>query len=171
MVPGLTEQKKDVGRVRILCKNKKKGGKWDKYDKRPLRNVVFLGIQRIVPPSERKTERTYSGRFTSTQVAEDTKKEILEIASRVMGKTYTLLDLRTVDKRRLFVVDHKDKHYSGFNMGAGENAVFSLLIELFSAGKNSLLVVDEIELGLHEEAQTRLIQELKKKYVANCTVK
>ena len=144
------------------AKNKKKGGKWDKYDKRPLRNVVFLGIQRIVPPSERKTERTYSGRFTSTQVAKDTKKEILEIASRVMGKTYTSLDLRTVDKRRLFVVDRKDKHYSGFNMGAGENAVFSLLIELFSAGRNSLLVVDEIELGLHEEAQTRLIEELKK---------
>ena len=47
-------------------------------------------------------------------------------------------------------------------MGAGENAVFSLLIELFSAGKNTLLVIDEIELGLHESAQKRLIQELKK---------
>ena len=130
-----------------------------------------MGIQRIVPPSERKTERTYSGRFTSTQVAKDTKKEILEIASRVMGKTYTSLDLRTVDKRRLFVVDRKDKHYSGFNMGAGENAVFSLLIELFSAGKNSLLVVDEIELGLHEEAQTRLIEELKKVcYKLHCQI-
>lgn len=143
-------------------KYKKKGGKWDKYDKRPNRNVVFLGIQRIVPPSERKTERTYSGRFTSTSMPVATKKEILEIASRVMGKTYTSLDLRTVDKRRLFVVDRKEKHYSGFNMGAGENAVFSLLIELFSSGKNTLLVVDEIELGLHEEAQTRLIEELKK---------
>lgn len=47
-------------------------------------------------------------------------------------------------------------------MGAGENAIFSLLIEIFSAGKNSLIVVDEIELGLHEEAQKRLIYELKK---------
>ncbi len=143
-------------------KKKKRGGKWDKYEKRPWRNVVFLGIQRIVPPSERKTERTYSGKFTSVKLEERTKIEILEIASRVLGRTYTSLDLRTVNRRRLFVVDRKAKHYSGFNMGAGENALFSLLIELFSAGKNSLIVVDEIELGLHEEAQKRLIYELKK---------
>ena len=70
--------------------------------------------------------------------------------------------MRTVDKRRLFVVDRKKKQYSGFNMGAGENAIFSLLIELFSAGRNTLLVIDEIELGLHESAQKHLINELKK---------
>ena len=143
-------------------KYKKKGGKWDKYEKRPNRNVVFLGIQRIVPPGEKKTERTYSGKFTSVKLEDRTKTEILEIASRILGKRYTSLDLRTVSKRRLFVVDRNKKHYSGFNMGAGENAVFSLLIEIFSAGKNSLIVVDEIELGLHEEAQKRLIYELKK---------
>lgn len=142
--------------------SKKRGGKWTKYDKRVRRNVVFLGIQRIVPPGERKTERSYSGRFKSSKLDLSTQKKILDIASKILGKKYTTLDMRTVDKRRLFVVDRKEKHYSGFNMGAGENAIFSLLIELFSAGKNTLLVIDEIELGLHESAQKRLINELKK---------
>lgn len=154
--------KKNFDGIGYQRKRKKKGGKWDKYERRPIRNVVFLGIQRIVPPSERKTERTYSGKFISVSLEEQTKTEILEIASRILGRKYTSLDLRTVNKRKLFVVDRKSKHYSGFNMGAGENAMFSLLIELFSAGKNSLVVVDEIELGLHEEAQKRLIYELKK---------
>lgn len=36
-----------------------------------------------------------------------------------------------------------------------------MLIELFLAGRNTLLVIDEIELGLHEGAQKRLISELK----------
>ncbi|WP_373242256.1 ATP-dependent nuclease [Lacrimispora indolis] len=143
-------------------RTKKRGGKWTKYDTRVHRNVVFLGIQRIVPPGERKTERSYYGKFKSSTINQNTKNRILDIASKVLGKKYTTLDLRTVDRRRLFVVDRKEKHYSGFNMGAGENAVFSLLIELFSAGKNTLLVIDEIELGLHESAQKRLIQELKK---------
>ena len=40
-------------------------------------------------------------------------------------------------------------------MGAGENAIFTILIELFSAGEGALLVIDEIELGLHEEAHVR----------------
>lgn len=141
---------------------KNKGGKWNKYEKRVSRNVVFLGIQRIVPPSERKTEKNYSGRFQSVNFPQETKEKILKIASTILGKTYTSLDIRTVDKRRLFVVDRKNKHYSGFNMGAGENAIFSLLIELFAAGKNALIVVDEIELGLHEEAQRKFILELKK---------
>ena len=141
---------------------KKQGGKWNTYDKRVKRNVIFLGVQRIVPPGERKTERSYSNKFKSIKLNEQTKNRILEIAGTILGKKYTTLDLRTVDKRRLFVVDRKESHYSGFNMGAGENAVFSLLIELFSAGKGCMLVIDEIELGLHESAQRRLISELKK---------
>lgn len=141
---------------------KKKGGKWNKYQTRASRNVIFSGIQRIVPPGERKTEKTYSSRFQSIKFDEVNKQKIIEIASKILAKKYDSLDLRKVDRRRLFVVDRNKSHYSGFNMGAGENAIFTLLIELFSAGKNTLLVVDEIELGLHEEAQRRLIEELKK---------
>ncbi len=33
---------------------KKRGGKWNKYDHRVRRNVIFLGIQRIVPPENAK---------------------------------------------------------------------------------------------------------------------
>ena len=142
-------------------RKKKNGGRWNDYDIRYHRNVIFSGIQRIVPPSERKTDRSYHRRFVSSKLNIETKKKILNIASRIFGKQYSTLDLRTVNKRRLFVVDRASRHYSGFNMGAGENAIFSMLVEMFSAGKGSLLVVDEIELGLHEEAQRRLIFELK----------
>ncbi len=153
--------KDKIPKLRTQIRKKKQGGKWNHYNLRYNRNVAFFGIQRIVPPSERKTERSYSYRFKSTMLDEKTKKRILEIASRILGKRYLSLDLRTVNKRRLFVVDRHKKHYSGFNMGAGENAIFSVLIELFTAGFGSLLVIDEIELGLHEEAQKRFIDELK----------
>lgn len=143
-------------------RRKRRGGKWNDYSRRLDRNVVFLGIQRIVPPSERKTECSYSRKFRSTAIDQKTRERILEVAGRVMGKHYTSLDLRTVDRRRLFVVDRQTQHYSGFNMGAGENAIFTILIELFSAGEGALLVIDEIELGLHEEAQRIFVEELKK---------
>ena len=145
----------------IQQRRKRRGGKWNDYNRRLPRNVIFFGIQRIVPPSERKIERSYSSRFKSSSLNDSMKRRILEIAGRIMGKQYSSLDLRTVDQRRLFVVDHQTRHYSGFNMGAGENAIFSILIELFLAGKGTLIVIDEIELGLHAEAQKRLITELK----------
>ena len=46
-------------------------------------------------------------------------------------------------------------------MGAGESAIFEILTALFEAGKGSLLVIDELELGLHEQAQIRFVLELK----------
>lgn len=50
---------------------------------------------------------------------------------------------------------------SGFNMGAGENALFGIFSTIYSTTKSLLLVIDEIELGLHEQAQAQLVNELK----------
>jgi len=47
-------------------------------------------------------------------------------------------------------------------MGAGESAVFEILTALFRAGIGALIIIDEIELGLHERAQLRLVEELKR---------
>ncbi|MFR1481101.1 MAG: AAA family ATPase [Hydrogeniiclostridium mannosilyticum] len=46
-------------------------------------------------------------------------------------------------------------------MGAGENAVLGLLLEIIAAGRGALIVVDEIELGLHAKAQSMLVRVLK----------
>jgi len=46
-------------------------------------------------------------------------------------------------------------------MGTGENVAILMLLELLLAGKGALMVVDEIELGLHVGAQKKLINELK----------
>lgn len=46
-------------------------------------------------------------------------------------------------------------------MGAGENALFEIFSILYSAEPGALIIVDEIELGLHAEAQVKLIERLK----------
>ena len=60
-----------------------------------------------------------------------------------------------------YLVERNDIFYSGFNMGAGENAVISILLDLLIAGPGTLLVIDEIELGLHAKAQREFIRILK----------
>lgn len=40
-------------------REKKKSGKWTNYSSRIPRNVVFLGIQRVVPHSEKSVYRSY----------------------------------------------------------------------------------------------------------------
>ena len=51
--------------------------------------------------------------------------------------------------------------YSGFNMGAGEDGLLELLSACLDCPEGTLVLVDEIELGLHETAQERLMLELK----------
>ncbi|MDE0703200.1 MAG: AAA family ATPase [Rhodospirillaceae bacterium] len=143
-------------------RRKKRGGKWNNYDTRVRRNVVYFGIQRAVPHNERSTHKSYRSQFTIDSVDEKFRAEICDISGRVLGKKYETFEMRKHSKYSLPIVKSKGVRYSGFNMGAGESAVFEILSALFEAGRGSLLVIDEIELGLHEAAQERFVDELKK---------
>ena len=46
-------------------------------------------------------------------------------------------------------------------MGAGEDGLFELVSTCLDCPPGSLLLIDELELGLHEDAQARLVDELK----------
>lgn len=143
------------------CREKKKGGRWTNYDQRPSRNVIYSGINRVVPHYERSAHCSYRRQFRPAGFELAAEQRICEIASRIIGKQYTSFCLHQHSKYRLPVVECGADEYSGFNMGAGECAVFEILTAAFEAGRGALLVVDEIELGLHEKAQRRFIDELK----------
>ena len=140
---------------------KRVAGKWNNYDKRVSRNVIYFGVQRVVPHYERSTHKSYRVRFRNESLDEEHRQRICMIAGRIIGKTYDTFEKHTHSKYSLPVATSGDVRYSGFNMGAGESAVFEILVALFEAGKGSLLIIDELELGLHERAQIRFVHELK----------
>ena len=80
---------------------------------------------------------------------------------KIFGKDYSTITVKKHRKYRLYECARGSLSYTGFNMGAGENAVLQLLHEIISAGSGALIVVDEIELGLHIKAQHMLIQVVK----------
>lgn len=142
-------------------RKKREGGKWNDYAKRVNRNVIYFGIQRVVPHFERSTHKSYRGYFRPGRLDETVRRRITEVAGRIVGRNYTDFDLHEHFKYSLPITTYNGVRYSGFNMGAGESAIFDILTALFAAGRGALIVIDEIELGLHEKAQSRLIQELK----------
>ncbi len=148
-------------------RRKKPSGKWNDYNTRKIRNVVYLGINRIVPPSESSAHRSYRKLFETEEIDAAILSQIKTLASRIFGRNYNELRIFVHNAYRLFLVKRNELLYSGFNMGAGENAVISILLELLSAGMGSLMVIDEIELGLHAKAQHEFIRVLKEICLSN----
>ncbi|MBN1366541.1 MAG: ATP-binding protein [Dehalococcoidales bacterium] len=141
-------------------RSKKRGGKWSKYARRVKRNVIFFGVQRVVPPSEKSVSRSYRSLF-SDQGLSGWEDAVKDTVGRILGTTYDSFKMKTYGKYRLPVVANEGTQYSGFNMGAGENALFEIFSMIYATPRGTLLVIDEIELGLHTQAQKRLINELK----------
>ncbi len=150
------------GIIKSDTRRKKPSGKWNDYNSRPKRVVTFLGINRIVPPSESSTHCNYCRYFKKKNIDESQLGEIQGVMTRILGRDYSGIELKEFKTYKLFKAIRGELKYTGFNMGAGENAIFSLFLEILRAGKGALIIVDEIELGLHAQAQIRLIKELKK---------
>lgn len=141
-------------------RRKSRGGKWNDYADRVKKNVVFLGIERIVPHSERSQSRSYSRVFCDAE-PKGWESKVKDAVGYVLGRSYSKFKYLEYSKYSLPIVQVGTTTYSGFNMGAGENALFEIFSTIYSCGAGSLLVMDEIELGLHAEAQRRFIERLK----------
>jgi len=140
-------------------RRKSKGGKWNDYDLRVRRPVAFLGIERVVPPAERSVYKSYRYSFSSSKKG-GWEERVRDSVSRVLGVTYEDFEIKAHGKYRLPVVMRNKRRYSGFNMGAGEKALFEVFAAIFAAPEGSLFLIDELELGLHESAQQALVAEL-----------
>lgn len=155
-----TEALPDSVGIRYQRRWKSKGGKWNDYADRVRRNVVFLGIERIVPHSERSQSRSYSRVFKDTH-PKGWEDKVKEAVGYVLGKNYEKFRYLEHSRYNLPIVQVGGTIYSGFNMGAGENALFEIFSTIYSCGDGALLVMDEVELGLHAEAQRKFIERLK----------
>jgi predicted ATPase len=141
-------------------REKKRVGRWNSYTYRMHRTIVFLGIDRVVPHSEKSVFKGHRRSFLPSS-AKGWEGNVREIAGRILDRDYSNFEYRRHSKYQLPVVTHRGRTYSGFNMGAGENTLFGIISTIMDCPEGSMILVDEIELGLHEEAQARLIRELK----------
>jgi predicted ATPase len=154
--------KNPAGRIGpgLQSRRKRYGGRWSNYDSRVKRTVVYLGIDRIVPDAERSVSKSYRRLFQPVN-AQGWEDDVRTIVGRILSTDYEYFGHKQHSKYRIPLVKSGKTTYSGFNMGAGEESLFELFSITKECPDGSLIVIDEIELGLHEDAQARLIYELK----------
>lgn len=154
---------KDKGAEKSEIKRfEKREDSWvPKQAKKLKRYVRFLGIGESVPDLETiKTKQKVH--YLRTPNESEVAAKIISDASDIMNTRY--LVYHHVDfkgrKRKSIGVTTNNATYTGLSMSSGEFRLFRILEMVHSAPKYGLILIDELDLFLHQHAIEKLINVL-----------
>jgi predicted ATPase len=139
-----------------------------KRGSQPERPVYLHTLSKLTNPSEvRSVIQLAQRKFESAEIDASN----IAFAQRVLGFRYARLTMVKDRKRDLLVAERAEGagasvRYSEFHMSAGERAVIRLSINL-SKLENALVLIDEVEAGLHPHVQQLLMLELQRLALRN----
>lgn len=130
------------------------------------RNTLLFGVSRTVPASER-TELSIFANSKFSVPKENIEKLSVEICTevgRILDKNLNGFNNVFIDKSgKVTLLTGKTEEgieYSEFHFGAGESSIIRMLMEIESSEDNSLVLIEEIENGLHPVATIKLVEYL-----------
>lgn len=130
------------------------------------RNVAVFGVSRTVPATERVELRKYAStafNFEESKITE-IEETVSSAVEKILGKDISGYTHISVDKHGrvslLTGVTNSGIHYSEFHFGAGESSIIRMVMRIESLPENSLILIEEIENGLHPIATIRMVEYL-----------
>ncbi|WP_202801833.1 ATP-dependent nuclease, partial [Rhodovulum sp. PH10] len=130
------------------------------------RSTLTFGVARTVPVNER-TEllRCASSTFeVPNDRVEELSKAVSEAVSRILGKDVSGFKRLKVDSGGRVVLltgrTNTGYGYSEFHFGAGESSIIRMVSQIELAEDRSLVLIEEIENGLHPVATVRMVEYL-----------
>ena len=141
-----------------------KNARWNR--EAPDRPTLLFGVSRTVPANEKSEMlRMASGSFSvpESNVAQ-LSSEVAAAVSRILGKDVTKYrTLRRDSKGNIHLLagtTPQGTGYSEFHFGAGESSIIRMVMRIEAAPDSSLVLIEEIENGLHPVATIRLVEYL-----------
>ncbi len=131
-----------------------------------LRTVVIFGVSRTVPANERvELRKCASTRFEVKDSAiKKIESSVTKEVSKILGKDITGYSYIKIDGRGhmtlLTGITEDGVQYSEFHFGAGESSIIKMVMSIESLPENSLILIEEIENGLHPIATIRMVEYL-----------
>ena len=139
---------------------KKSSKTWMHYERRYQRPVHYLGLIRTIPAIEQNVLRSH---FKNQKIKRQKKllnEEYCQRLCDIMCRQYSSAEVISSSRYSLRTYQLANASSSSFNMGAGEDILIDLLYLLQESPEGSLIVIEEIEIGLHPEALIRLAKHL-----------
>lgn len=144
-----------VDQEQTFCKT---SDRWTpKYATRISRHVVFLGIKTCNPAIELESKNSFIN-YGTTPRTDDLSNQVRETAGLIMNRDYSTFNYHSTNRARYIGVRHQEVQYSALSMGAGEQRIFKIIEAVFAAPRNSLIIIDEIDILLHPKALKKLLE-------------
>ncbi|MEU7698593.1 AAA family ATPase [Streptomyces sp. NPDC039028] len=126
------------------------------------RDVLVFGVSRTLPASERKELSRFIGSGFQGFSEDQLTKPVIEAVESILGKdaaSYLRVHSGEGDLS-IFASQATEETagYSEFHFGAGEASVIRIVSQIEAAQDNALILVEEIENGLHPVATRRLVE-------------
>lgn len=126
------------------------------------RPVAHFGISRTVPAGERPHfKKLMKPSYSHSSPLEALPATAAEEIEHILGRS--VKDFRRTDvgsNDRFHVGKYKGNEYSEFHFGAGESSIIRIVTEIELLPESSLILIEEIENGLHPVATRRLVEYL-----------
>lgn len=136
--------------------------KWNR--KAVDREVLIFGVTRTVPATERRELTKALGGTYEAKKEIALPNEVATEVEKILGKPVTGFNKLEVDAggRVSFFAGRTEKgaQYSEFHFGAGEASIIRIVAEIEAASENALILIEEIENGLHPIATRRIVEYL-----------
>lgn len=140
---------------------KKTSKKWNGIGKKEsqfkMRQAIFIDLDRIVPA------RFYGDKIfnlsknaTLQEISAVKVNEIEKYMSYILEEKFEIKKIAEHLDKDVFKYNNSNQ-YSSYNAASGEEVLTRIIIDLVESPKNSLVLIDEIEMGLHPKVQRRLM--------------
>jgi predicted ATPase len=136
---------------------KKWNGIGKKESQYSLRDVIFIDLDRIVP-ARFFGEKIYSLSKSSTlkSISATHTADIEKYMSYILEENFVINKIAEHLDKDIFKYNNSNE-YSSYNAASGEEVLLKIIIDIVEATPKSLILIDEIEMGLHPKIQRRLL--------------
>jgi len=130
------------------------------------RVVAVFGVSRTVPANERpELKKCASNSFdVAPESIDEISSGVAKAVASILDKDISAFSFLRVDTRgRVTLLAGQTSAgdlYSEFHFGAGESSIIRMAIKLETIPENSLVLIEEIENGLHPVATVRMVEYL-----------
>ncbi|MEW2219204.1 AAA family ATPase [Streptomyces sp. NPDC006990] len=126
------------------------------------RDVLIFGVSRTLPASERKELSRFIGSGFQGFSEDQLTAPVIQAVEAILGKDAAAYLRVSSGEGNLSIFASQETEetagYSEFHFGAGEASVIRIVSQIEAAQDNALILVEEIENGLHPVATRRLVE-------------